>query len=96
MPTPPDSPPRADGSTPLAEVPESTNERTPFRLGYRPELDGLRAIAVILVFIAHIGFVWPSVNEKFLPGSFQGVDLFFVLSGFLLTSLLLQERGRHE
>lgn len=91
MTTSPDSLPRDSGP----DQADATDPpvRTPFRLGYRPELDGLRALAVILVFIAHIGFVWPSQNEKVLPGSFQGVDLFFVLSGFLLTSLLLQERA---
>jgi peptidoglycan/LPS O-acetylase OafA/YrhL len=92
MTTTPDSPSPVDGVT---EPPDgSAPGQAPFRLGYRPELDGLRAVAVVLVFIAHIGFVWPSINEKVLPGSFQGVDLFFVLSGFLLTSLLLEERER--
>lgn len=65
----------------------------PFRLGYRPELDGLRALAVTLVFCAHIGYPWPSLNGRFMSGAFQGVDLFFVLSGFLLTKLLLEERA---
>jgi peptidoglycan/LPS O-acetylase OafA/YrhL len=92
MTTTPDSPSPDDVVIDPADG--TTTERAPFRLGYRPELDGLRAVAVILVFIAHIGFVWPSINEKVLPGSFQGVDLFFVLSGFLLTSLLLEERKR--
>ncbi len=64
-----------------------------FHLGYRPELDGLRAIAIALVFLAHISFPWPSLGRDFLPGAFQGVDLFFVLSGFLLTSLALEERS---
>lgn len=53
------------------------------RLGYRPELDGLRAIAIILVLFAH-AFDWPK-------GSFIGVDMFFALSGFLITTLLLEE-----
>jgi peptidoglycan/LPS O-acetylase OafA/YrhL len=57
------------------------------RLGYRPELDGLRGIAIILVLFAH-AFDWPK-------GSFIGVDMFFALSGFLITTLLLEEWRVH-
>jgi peptidoglycan/LPS O-acetylase OafA/YrhL len=56
----------------------------PARLTYRPALDGLRAIAVIAVIIYHLDAPW-------LPGGFLGVDLFFVLSGTLITALLLLE-----
>ncbi len=53
-------------------------------LSYRPALDGLRGIAVAAVVVFH---VWPDA----LPGGWLGVDVFFVLSGFLITSLLVAE-----
>ena len=51
---------------------------------YRPELDGLRAIAVVAVLLFHLDAAW-------LPGGFAGVDVFFVLSGYLVTSILLRD-----
>lgn len=59
----------------------------PFRLGYCPELDGLRGVAVLMVLALHASFSWAR-------GGGLGVDLFFVLSGFLITSLLRQEWER--
>lgn len=53
-------------------------------LGYRPEIDGLRAVAVIPVIAYHAGLAA-------LPGGFVGVDIFFVISGYLITSILLSE-----
>ncbi|MGH9297324.1 MAG: acyltransferase family protein [Acidimicrobiales bacterium] len=52
---------------------------------YLPALDGVRALAILGVFAYHLGFGWAS-------GGYLGVDLFFVLSGFLITSLLIEER----
>ena len=55
-------------------------------LGPIPSLDGIRAVAVSLVFFAHTGF------EKFIPGGL-GVTIFFVLSGYLITTLLRIEHS---
>ncbi|MBA3426606.1 MAG: acetyltransferase, partial [Rubrobacter sp.] len=55
-----------------------------------PALDGLRAFAVVAVLLYHGGLAW-------LPGGFLGVEVFFVISGYLITALLLAEwrfRGR--
>ena len=48
---------------------------------YRPEIDGLRAIAVVAVIINHL-------NKSWLPGGFLGVDVFFVISGYVITASL--------
>jgi peptidoglycan/LPS O-acetylase OafA/YrhL len=58
--------------------------------GRRPALDGVRALAVLAVVVYHFGGGAPS----WLPGGFLGVDVFFVLSGYLITSLLLTEYAR--
>ena len=51
---------------------------------YRPEIDGLRALAVIPVIFFHAGFTG-------FGGGFVGVDIFFVLSGYLITNILISE-----
>ena len=53
-------------------------------LSYRSHIDGLRAVAVLAVVAFHAGVPW-------LPGGYVGVDVFFVVSGFLITGLLLRE-----
>jgi peptidoglycan/LPS O-acetylase OafA/YrhL len=66
-------------------------------LGYRPGLDGLRAIAIAFVVLHHTAdFFIPDWSGSFFPGGFLGVDIFFVLSGFLITSLILERRARAE
>ncbi len=72
-----------------------TVDRRAPHLSYRPGLDGLRALAVAGVFLYH---AWPHADGSgYLPGGFLGVDLFFVLSGYLITSLLLVEwESRHR
>jgi|SRR5689334_6291124 len=69
---------------PRAEVGKAVT--TPiFHLGYRPWLDGLRGIAIIAVMASHF-------EPHYLGRGYVGVDLFFMLSGFLITTLLLEER----
>jgi peptidoglycan/LPS O-acetylase OafA/YrhL len=58
-------------------------------LKYRPEIDGLRAIAVIAVLIYHANFLIS--GKQFLSGGYLGVDVFFVISGYLITLILLKE-----
>jgi peptidoglycan/LPS O-acetylase OafA/YrhL len=59
--------------------------RTQAGAGYRPELDGIRGLSILLVLNQHFRI------PRWEPGSFVGVDVFFVLSGYLITSLLLKE-----
>src|ERR1700724_3528586 len=66
------------------ELPMIASPDRPTRLA---GLDGLRGLAVLSVMTFHFGASW-------LPGGFFGVDIFYVLSGFLITSLLLQESTR--
>lgn len=60
---------------------------TPRGIRYIPAIDGLRAVAVIAVMLYHLGFDW-------IPGGFLGVDLFFVISGYVITRLLLDSIQR--
>lgn len=57
-------------------------------------LDGIRGAAVLLVVVYHAGYLTAGWGPRLLPGGFVGVDLFFVLSGFLITRLLVQEVDR--
>ncbi|MDA8016396.1 MAG: acyltransferase [Thermoanaerobaculia bacterium] len=56
---------------------------------FRPEIEGLRAVAVLAVLVFHL-------DEAWLPGGFLGVDVFFVISGFLITRLVRSQLERGE
>ncbi len=72
----------------VSSEPRVSEKSAPFTLGYRTALDGLRGIAIlgVLAFHTHHLFGW-----SLLKGGSAGVDIFFVLSGFLITALLLEE-----
>ena len=67
----------------------SSTSNSKFTLNYRPEIDGLRAIAVISVIIYHLQI--SLFDFPVLSGGFLGVDIFFVISGYLITSIILKE-----
>ena len=58
-------------------------------INYRPEIDGLRAIAVLSVIFYHSSL--EIFEQKFLPGGFIGVDIFFVISGYLISKIIFNE-----
>ncbi|GAA1672255.1 SGNH hydrolase domain-containing protein [Glycomyces endophyticus] len=82
------TPPSAAPITEPAGSPAAHTKAPSARPGHwRPDIEGLRALAVGAVIAAHIGFFHSE-------GGFVGVDVFFVISGFLITSLLLREMDR--
>lgn len=83
---PPDAQ-QSEAKPPLRAPSSAEDTRKPFKLGYQPSLDGLRGVAVLLVLGCHF---------KLFPGGSFGVDVFFVLSGFLITTLLVEEWQRRS
>src|SRR4028119_1971742 len=72
----------------MKQVSPSQHETTQPRLPYLPGLDGLRAIAVLAVLFYHADLRWAQ-------GGFLGVEVFFVISGYLITALPLREWDTH-
>lgn len=66
---------------PIQDIDQSSSG---IKLRFRPDIEGLRAVAILLVIFSHLG-------SPIFPSGFIGVDVFFVLSGYLITGLLLQE-----
>src|SRR5690606_25449461 len=78
----------ADLPPEMVERPAVTPDRpAPPHLSFRPDIEGMRAVAVLLVVLSHIGL-------STFAGGYVGVDVFFVISGFLITSLLLKELSK--
>jgi peptidoglycan/LPS O-acetylase OafA/YrhL len=75
------------GDLSMSRVRQMTGPARDRAFRYRSELDGLRAIAVLTVVVFH-------ARGGAFPGGYIGVDVFFVLSGYLITSLLMSEHGR--
>jgi peptidoglycan/LPS O-acetylase OafA/YrhL len=73
-------------AAPAAELGDFGQPETAVAGRHLPALDGVRALAIVAVIAYHLGYGWAS-------GGYLGVDLFFVLSGFLITSLLVEERS---
>ena len=81
--------PAARSRSPLKSTDGLRNESTSSAPegGFRPDIEGMRAIAIVAVLLCHAGI-------PFLAGGYVGVDVFFVISGFLITRLLLGELDR--
>ena len=78
----------------MQDAPASPIDHRPARLHYLVGIDGLRAISVLAVLIYHNYAIPIGRSAGPLPGGFLGVEVFFVISGYLITSLLLDERRR--
>src|SRR5918995_1123593 len=74
----------ASGRTAASEGSPAEGHLKPPKEGFRPDVEGLRAVAVGAVLLYHAGV-------PFAPGGYVGVDVFFVISGYLITGLLLRE-----
>lgn len=87
--------PSLDEQRPRTRAAPRLEDAPGFHLGYQPGLDGIRGIAVVLIILFHSFIMWPGSYGHLVPGAYITVNMFFVLSGFLITSLLLEEHHRH-
>ena len=78
---------RREGAAPSHRRAGGSPQTPVHERSFRPDIEGLRAIAIGTVLLYHAGL-------PFLPGGFIGVDVFFVISGFLITGLLVSELER--
>ena len=69
-------------------APSISDKTSPSKSKYRPEIDGLRAFAVVAVIINHF-------NKDLLPSGYLGVDIFFVISGYVITSSLVERQSKN-
>jgi peptidoglycan/LPS O-acetylase OafA/YrhL len=72
----------------VANLPQALHKPTQAKSKYRPEIDGLRAFAVVAVIINHF-------NKDLLPSGYLGVDIFFVISGYVITSSLAGRESKN-
>lgn len=87
-------PPPPPASAPTGRATDAAPD-VGWKLGHRPALDGLRAVAIIAVMGVHVATILvPSLAGRWFAGGVLGVNIFFVLSGFLITALLLEEHDR--
>jgi peptidoglycan/LPS O-acetylase OafA/YrhL len=77
----------AAGAQPVTNQSSAGPKQASAKADFRPDIEGLRAVAVIAVLLYHAGL-------SFVPGGYIGVDVFFVISGFLITGLLVREIER--
>src|ERR1700749_3835713 len=73
--------------SPAPQRPTTEGGSISAKTGFRPDIEGLRAVAIVAVLLCHAGLA-------FVAGGYVGVDVFFVISGFLITRLLLGELDR--
>ena len=89
---PPENPPVGGSESPSARQIrhqhriERKRRRPPVKLAFRPDIEGLRGVAILIGVLYHLDFP--------IPGGIAGMDIFFPLSGYLITSLLLIEYQR--
>ena len=85
----------ADSSALRPEAVPTAASSPPTRsLGRIPSLDGLRGVAVIIVVVSHMNVLLPMPRLLVIPGGTVSLDSFFVLSGFLITTIMLREQAR--